>query len=73
MAISFIFSVFLLACHLLPSPVMTDLEENQGSNVERKFEKSFGSASLSAGVRRKYATSTPPTVDLRCHGLKLIQ
>lgn len=46
---------------------MTDLvvEEKQDSSVERKFEKTFGSTSLSAGVHKKYATSTPSTVGLR--------
>jgi len=60
-------SLFPFACHLLPSSVTIDLvvEEKHNSSVERKFEQTFGSASLSAVVRKKYATCTPSTVGLR--------
>lgn len=49
---------------------MTDLEEKQDSRAES--EKTFGSTSLSAGVRKKYAASIPSTVGLRYYGLELI-
>lgn len=51
---------------------MTDLEEKQDSRAEMKFEKTFSSTSLSAGVCKKYAASISSTVRLGCYGWELI-